>query len=338
MKSEVSGKLKVLYVTTGRINPNGDLYYPPLVANQINSLKPLLGSVAIEVIYSLSPFFIFRKVLELRKMTRQVDVVHAQYGSLTSLVAYLAKRGKPLVISFGGSDLLGSSGKGWGWLFRNWITRQMGIWAANDSDRIIVKSQTLLMSLPPSLHNKTKIIPNGVDTRFFFPTSKHEARKRLGWKEYAYYILFTPSRANNVLVKNLPLATEVVKMVSEKLNEVKMEFILDKAPGEVAEMMNGADCLLLTSLHEGSPNIIKEAMACNLPIVTVHVGDVMERLWSVKNAFVVDSYNQELIGAQVEYVLRTNERTNGYEELIRQQLTSENVALKIMEVYNKVVK
>lgn len=338
MKSETNGKLKVLYVTTGRINPNGDLYYPPLVANQINSLKPLLNSFVIEVIYSLNPFFVLSKIFELRRICKQVDVVHAQYGSLTSLIAHFAKRGKPLVISFGGSDLLGSSGKGWIWMLRNWITRQMGLWAANYCDRIIVKSQTLLMSLPPSLHKKTRVIPNGVDTRIFSPTDKNEARKRLGWNEDACYILFTPSRANNVLVKNLSLATDVVKRVNDRLDKVRMEFILDKSADEVAEMMNGADCLLLTSLHEGSPNIIKEAMACNLPIVTVHVGDVIERLWSVKNAFVVDSYNQELISAKVEFVLRANERTNGYDELIRQQLTSEDVALKIMDVYNKAVK
>ncbi len=338
MKRELDGKFNVLYVTTGRINPNGDLYYPPLVANQINSLKPLLNSFVIEVIYSLNPFFVLRKIFELRRICKQVDVVHAQYGSLTSLIAHFAKRGKPLVISFGGSDLLGSSGKGWVWLLRNWITRQMGLWAANDCDRIIVKSQTLLMSLPPNFHKKTKVIPNGVDTKIFFPANKQEAKKRLGWREDAFYILFTPSRANNVLVKNLPLATEVIDTVKEKLGNVSMEFILDRSAGEVAEMMNGADCLLLTSLHEGSPNIIKEAMACNLPIVTVHVGDVMERLWSVKNAFVVDSYNQELISAKVEFVLRANERTNGYDELIRQQLTSDDVALKIMNVYNEAVK
>ena len=338
MKLGLDSKPNVLFVTTGRINPNGDLYYPPLVANQINSLQPFLRDSSLTIIYSLNPLFVVRKILEVRRKSKDVDIIHAQYGSLTALIAHLGKKYKPLVISFGGSDLLGSAGKGLKWTIRNWITRQMGLWAANDSDCIIVKSQTLLKSLPPGLHKKTIVIPNGVDIRIFSPGNKQEARKKLGWGEGIRYVLFTPSRANNVLVKNLPLANEVLQAVNARLGSVRMEFILDKKPEQIAEMMNSADCLLLTSLHEGSPNVIKEAMACNLPIVTVNVGDVMERLWTVKNAYVVDSYNPELLSARVEQVLNNNERTNGIEEIKRQQLTSEDVALRIINVYNKVVK
>lgn len=338
MKLSQESKPNVLFVTTGRINPNGDLYYPPLVANQINSLKPFLNDSSLAIVYSLNPLFVVCKIMEVYRKSKQVDLVHAQYGSLTALIAYLGKKSKPLVISFGGSDLLGSAGKGWKWTIRNWITRQLGLWAANGSDCIIVKSQALLKSLPPDLHKKTIVIPNGVDTQIFSPGNKQAARKKLGWSENIRYILFTPSRANNVLVKNLPLANEVVQSVNIRIGQVRIEFILDKKPEQVAEMMNGADCLLLTSLHEGSPNVIKEAMACNLPIVTVHVGDVMERLWAVKNAYVVDSYNPELLSARVEQVLNSNERTNGIEEIKRQRLTSEDVALRIINVYNKVVK
>lgn len=338
MKITRDSKPSVLFVTTGRINPNGDLYYPPLVANQIDSLQPFLSGSSLTIIHSLNPFFIFSKIIEVRRKSRQADLVHAQYGSLTAFIAYLGKGSKPLVISFGGSDLLGAAGAGWKWKLRNWITRQMSLWAANGCDSVIVKSQTLLNSLPLGLHKKATVIPNGVDIRVFCPNNKQEAKKRLGWSENIYYVLFTPSRANNVLVKNLPLAKEVIRLVNERMGPVSIEFILDKTPGQVADMMNAADCLLLTSLHEGSPNVIKEAMACNLPIVTVHVGDVMERLWAVKNSFVVDSYSPDLLNARVELVFNTNERSNGMEEIKRQQLTSEDVALRIINVYNKVVK
>ena len=45
---------------------------------------------------------------------------------------------------------------------------------------------------------------------------------------------------------------------------------------QLVKYYNSVDCLILTSFHEGSPNVIKEAMACNLPIVSTKVGDVEE--------------------------------------------------------------
>ena len=332
-------KFNVVYVTTGRVNPDGALYYPPLVANQINSLKPLLKSFVIIIISSLNPAFLLNKVLELRKRVKQADIVHAQYGSLTAFLAFLGTlKQKPLIISFGGSDLLGTAGKGFKWTMRNGITKKLGLLAAEKCSKIIVKSESLLMNLSEKLRQKAIVIPNGVDVNVFYPSSKNEARTRLGWKKHDYYVLFTPSRANNVLVKNLPLASSAINLVQKKMDNVYLEFILDKTPEQVADMMNAADCLLLTSLHEGSPNVIKEGMACNLPIVSVNVGDVAERLKEVSCSFVVDGYDKDLISQKIMAVLNSNTRSNGLDQLKKQGLTSEIVAKKILDIYTEVLR
>ncbi len=328
----------ILYVTTGRINPNGALYYPPLVANQLNSLKPFIRSSAIVIIRSLSPIFLLKRIKEVRKLSTGYDIVHAQYGSLTAFIAVLGKGKKPLVISFGGSDLLGTAGKSLPWTFRNWLTRKLGLIAAERCNKIIVKSVSLFLTLPEKLRKKAIIIPNGVDVTVFYPRSKNEARARLGWKQNNYYVLFTPSRANNVLVKNFPLASSVINLVQKNMDNVYLEFILDKTPEQVADMMNAADCLLLTSLHEGSPNVIKEGMACNLPIVSVNIGDVAERLKEVSNSFVVDDYDMDLISQKIVAVLNLNVRTNGLDQLKKQGLTSEIVAKKILDIYTEVLR
>jgi teichuronic acid biosynthesis glycosyltransferase TuaC len=328
----------ILYVTTGRINPNGALYYPPLVANQINSLKPFIKTFYTIVIHSLQPIFLLKRILEVKQLSSRYDIIHAQYGSLTALVAYLGKGKKPLVISFGGSDLLGSAGKGIQWTFRNWLTRKLGLIAAEWCSKIIVKSVSLFLTLPEKLRKKAIIIPNGVDINVFYPQPKSEMREKLGWKEADYYILFTPSRANNVLVKNLTLANSVIDHLKMKMDNTCLEFILDKSPQQVAEMMNAADCLLLTSLHEGSPNVIKEAMACNLPIVSVNVGDVSERLKDVTNSFVVEGYDRDTISQKLEVILNSNARTNGFEQLKKQELTAEGIAKRIVAVYNEVLR
>ena len=72
---------------------------------------------------------------------------------------------------------------------------------------------------------------------------------------------------------------------------IRLELISGKTHSEINEMLNAANCLLLTSLHEGSPNIVKESMACNLPVVTVNCGDVAIRLSDVTPSFVSKDYN-----------------------------------------------
>ncbi len=58
---------------------------------------------------------------------------------------------------------------------------------------------------------------------------------------------------------------------------------------EVNWLMCAADCLLLTSRSEGSPQVVKEAMACGCPIVSVDVGDVRERVEGIEGCYVAKS-------------------------------------------------
>lgn len=327
---------KVIYVTTGRVNNDHSIYFPPLVKNQIKSLHPFVSDPRIVIISSINPLFLLRKVMELRSIGDRYELIHAQYGAMTSFIAFLGKKDRPLVVSFGGSDLLGSAGRGLKWTLRNWITRQLGLLAASRSSKIIVKAEHLMKLLPGGLRRKAIIIPNGVNLDIFYPRDKNEARAKLGWDFEQYYVLFTPSKANNVIVKNLVLAKEVIEIVQEQLPSTKLELILDKSPVEVAEMMAAADCFLMTSKHEGSPNVIKEAMACDLPVVTVNVGDVHARLSSVKNCYVVNSYDANMLAAKLLEVLRRNQRSDGSEALRNQQLTAEEIRDKILTIYNEV--
>ncbi len=330
-------KPRVLFVTTGRINPNGKLYYPPLVVAQVSSLAPFLGAHYLVVIHSLKIGVIVKKIKEIKCFAKRADLVHAQYGSLTSFLAWMGSGRKPLIISFGGSDLLGLGANDWKSKLRNKITFRLGLLAAQKAIQLIVKSENLFNTLPNYLKNKATIVSNGINTKIFSPQNKLDARQRLGWMENGKYIIFTPSRANNIVVKNLKLAEAVLSFVQRKHANTKLELILDKSPEEVALMMNAADCLLLTSLHEGSPNVIKEAMACCLPVVTVNVGDVAARLTHVSPSFVVDSYNVEEIADSVVEILTINKRSNGAEEIIAQKLSEEIVAEKIINLYQEVL-
>ena len=102
--------------------------------------------------------------------------------------------------------------------------------------------------------------------------------------------------------------------------------------------MCAADVLLMTSISEGSPNVIKEAMACNCPIVVTDVGDVHERLDGLGGCYVAKTYEPSELSELVKKVLLYGKRTDGRKTLLSQGLTTEMVAKSIIGVYNEVLK
>ena len=98
--------------------------------------------------------------------------------------------------------------------------------------------------------------------------------------------------------------------------------------------MNAADVLILTSQHEGSPNVIKEAMACELPIVAVDVGDVREVIGGTDRCFVV-ARNSEAVAEKLKYVLSRVGRSNGRSRITHLSLTE--VAKRLISIYEDAV-
>ena len=105
---------------------------------------------------------------------------------------------------------------------------------------------------------------------------------------------------------------------------------------DIVKYMFAADVLVFTSLWEGSPNVIKEAMACNCPIVSVDVGDVKDVIEGVENCYLVD-YDAKNIAEKLNRVLKNGKRSNGREKILKMGLDSESVANRIVEIYKDVL-
>jgi glycosyltransferase involved in cell wall biosynthesis len=99
--------------------------------------------------------------------------------------------------------------------------------------------------------------------------------------------------------------------------------------------MNAADVLVLASLLEGSPNAVKEAMAVNLPVVTVDVGDAAELIGPTEGCYLVPR-DAAAIAEKIVEVCARGVRTRGREWIAR--LSMPSVAQQVVDVYASVVK
>jgi glycosyltransferase involved in cell wall biosynthesis len=177
-----------------------------------------------------------------------------------------------------------------------------------------------------------RVIPSGIDFELFRPIPQAEARHRLGWPQDERVVLFAgkPSMPR----KRCNLAQNSVEVVNRTL-PTRFMTAWGVPHRDMPVYINACDVLVLTSIHEGSPNVVKEALACNVPVVAVNVGDVAERLAGVEGCHICADDRPETIAAYLEQVLRCNQRINGREAV--RHLDERVLTQQVIAVYNAIV-
>jgi glycosyltransferase involved in cell wall biosynthesis len=152
----------------------------------------------------------------------------------------------------------------------------------------VVVSRGLRDALPTDVeHDMVRIIPCGIDLDRFRPLDRHACCARLGWDPDRFHVLF-PANAGN-RVKRPDLAEAAVRVAGGDGIPVELHYLRGVANIDVPTWVNASDVLLLTSLHEGSPTVVKEALACTVPVVSVDVGDVAERIADIEGCHLCDA-------------------------------------------------
>jgi teichuronic acid biosynthesis glycosyltransferase TuaC len=309
------------------------------IINQDTQMQSLIAA-GVEITYG---HFSFRKSIssllrggkKLRAICREkgIDVVHAYWGTTTSLMAVLFSP-VPVVISFSGSEIIGSVTSD-GKIARDaFVSLPLSWLSAILASHIITKSAHMKSRLPAIVHAKTTVIPNGVDLSGFYPVSRDKALQKTGWDPAKKHIIFFNGTGN--VVKNQPLAEQVFGRIRASVPDAEFHILKTVAHHELLYYYNAADLMILTSFHEGSNNSTKEAMACNTPIVSTDCGDARERLEGVTNSYVANSYSAEELSEASIRILRTNERSDAVKKI--GELSAPSIAKKVIEVYNKVVR
>lgn len=272
----------------------------------------------------------------LQKRIRQFhpDVIHVMYGGvLAERVTSIAGE-RPIVVSFCGSDLLGERLSG---IARS-IVSECGVLASHIAARratgIVVKSRNLEEVLPPSVdRSKVKIIPNGIDLERFKPLDQRDCQKRLGWSLNRFHVLF-PANVGDP-VKRPYLAQAAIEAAKRSGLEAEIHYLRGVPHEKVPIWLNASDVVLLTSLHEGSPNVIKEALACDVPIVSVDVGDVHERISGIEGCHLALPNSHDL-GAKLRSVRARGGRIAGRQRV--EQVSLEQTCLRLSSFYLEVLK
>lgn len=307
--------MKVLIVAS-----NNKDCFAPFIVEQAEALKAkgceceffgLKGKGRKGYLMNLSP-------LRQRIKDFRPDVIHAHYG-LSGLLSNL-QRIVPVVTTYHGSDINNRK------VFPfSKIAMQLSAW------NIFVSRQTMEAAKPKK---NCSLFPCGIDLSEQQLTPKDEARRIMELDDSKKYVLFAGAFDN--AVKNASLAKETIAL----LNDVNLELMELKGYSrpDVTMLMCSADAFLMTSVTEGSPQVIKEAMACGCPIVSVDVGDVRERLKGIEGCYVSQSRKPQELSLLLEKAMTFRGKTNGRDRIIKDGLDNRIVASQIIDIYQTVLR
>ncbi len=252
-------------------------------------------------------------------LKQDYDIIHAHHA-ITGLLARLQWR-RPLVVTYHGTEVSNIVPR---WL--SFLARRGGRFF----DRIIVVNKTEADIVHD--HTKVRLIPCGIDLDKFQPMSMAEARRALDLPVEKPLVLWVGQHWQ--WVKRLDLAEKAMLILREQLPKADLVVVSGQPHTVVPTYMSACDVFLLTSRYEGSPMVIKEAMACNLPIVSTRVGDVAEVLHGTDDCYLVDPDPKDVADSLLQ-VLELRRRTHGRECI--EHLTSDAVAQRVISVYNELL-
>lgn len=266
-----------------------------------------------------SKFNYFKSIFEIHKAISKghYDLIHVHFG-LSAFFLLFFKPQIPVIITLHGSDIQNGQQK-----YLQIITK----WVLRRANKAIVVNNNML-DVTKKYLSDIYIIPCGVNTQLFCPSNNVETKK-----ESKYHIIFPSSR--NRYIKNYPLFQATCEILKNKYKlDIVCHYLEGLSRDEVADLYRNSDLMLLTSISEGSPQVVKEAMASNLSVVATNVGDVMNLLNGVANSYVAPKHEPETL-AKLAYqsLTKKNQGLSPREKLLSLKLDNRNVAQKVLAVY-----
>lgn len=311
-------KLKILVVAGNY--PDGTTLANIFIKEQVESLMynyPQLQVDVFNISSNISKKFYISRRKEFREytMTNVYDIIHYHYG-LTTLIGLFQELTGKQIITFHGSDINDIK-------LHKFISRI----AAKQFDHSIFVNNEMAKKIKSRAYS---VIPCGVNTDMFKPLEKKECRKKLGLDFNKKYVLFPSSKIHKL--KNYRFVEKSISFL--KSTNVEILELTNIKRNLVPLLFNAIDVVVLTSLNEGSPQAIKEAAFCEIPIVSFDVGDVRKIIEGSTNSHIVEM-NEKLFGEAIGAALNLGVNT-GFRNLL--EYDNKLISSKLFDVYNSVSK
>jgi teichuronic acid biosynthesis glycosyltransferase TuaC len=278
-------------------------------------------------------------LIKVRKHVQSIangyDIIHAQFGSACAMATSSVK-GVPKVLSLRGSDWYRFDKKVNFAFAHGLLATFMTKLSISKFNAIFTVSERMSNDVGrqyPS--SKRYTIPSPINLSNFKPMDKQESRKALGFENNNdYWVLFTTLRTTNP-IKRAALAKEAVEIASRQMGGgVKMRIATEIPHDQMPIFVSSCDIVLCTSTHEGWPNCIKEALACNIPFVSTDVSDLHLIADKEKNCRVCPPDPQIIADNICDVLMQSNNHDLGR---YVSSMGLEKTCKKILNVYNEIL-
>lgn len=320
-------RLKVLFVASGN---SSNFLVSPFIKAQGDSLEAKGIYLKYFLITEKGIRGYIKAAFRLRRFLKYnpVDIIHAHY-TLSGWSAVLAFPERPIVLSLMGSDAYGEyidvNKISFGSRFSIFLTWLIQLFVKS----IICKSKHIESFV--LLKNKSHVIPNGIRMEKI-SRQRVDFRNKLGLDPDKKYVLFLGNPGN--IRKNFALAEKAVNLLKY---DVVLLTPYPISHDRVIEYFKSVDVLIVPSLMEGSPNVVKEAMACNCPVVATDVGDVAW-LFGDEPGHYLCGFHPEDVADKLKLALDFSKEqhvTKGRDRLLKLGLNADHVAVNILKLYQK---
>lgn len=317
--------MKVLHITNALPSPDYP-GYGVFIAEQIESLKdPNLQNILFINGRKEGKIAYLKGFFQLLFKAPSYDVIHCHH-IYTGLLGAIAAPFKPKVISFLSDEFnLSTSG------FKKWL---YNFTVKSSQARIFKKA------VPPDLVSDplTLYLPNGVNMDFFHPVEKSIACQKLNLDPSFRYLLFVSSNELNRPEKRYSLFEESLQLLQQnkEFENVRPLCLVKAARDLVPYYFNASEIHVLTSLYEGSPNSVKESMACNTKVASTPVGNVLDLIEGSTTCRILPSAKPEDIALILAEMLRTTEKEDLRSLLVNKNLDMGSVSNKLKDLYKSI--
>jgi glycosyltransferase involved in cell wall biosynthesis len=286
---------------------------------QANSLRELGHEVDCFLIVGKGISGYLKNIPKLKDQVKRgnYDIIHAHY-SLTAIAVSLAGV-HDMVVSLAGSDTMGMP----------FMLPVIRFFCRHRWKTVIVKTEQMKLKIG---QGNIIVLPNGVDTQLFRPLDKNEARVHLGLDRGSKIILFVADPLRRE--KNYNLAVRAFNILNR--SEAVLLPVFNVPHDNMPYYYNAADVLLITSLWEGSVNSVKEAMACNLPVVSTDVGDVRSNTSGLECCYIT-SYDALEIAEKLGLAIDSMSEINSRDRIFELGLDARSISLRLTEKYKSKV-